>query len=361
MTTVAWLPGDGVGHEVTEGAVEILRDFVPEVTVTGPWPVGATGFSATGELLPAETMSACEQADVILLGAVGEDPDVPHELCPRPELSLLGLRRALDLSISVREVLDPRSSTSTVVVRNLLGGAYLPDDTRQESDGVRPAIDQLILEPERVAGVAQLACEYAATMPDRRFMSVDKASVYATSRLWRRVVTEVAEQNGLEVDHVYIDRAAFELASPRPLPGVLLTEGLFGDILSDLISGRAGSPALCGSASLSVERTSGCHGLFEPAHGSAPQRARQDRVNPVGGLLALVMLLDDLAATAPSSEQPTMRRAAAALRRGLSEVLTHGPFTYDLAPDGRGVGTRAVVDAVHQRALAHRDAPEERA
>lgn len=361
MTTVAWLPGDGVGHEVTVGAVEILRDLVPNIAITGPWPVGATGFAATGEILPAETLRACEQADAILLGAVGEDLDVSHELCPRPELSLLGLRRALDLSVSVREVHDPRSGSSTVVVRNLLGGAYMPDDTRQESDGVRAAIDQLILEPERVADVAQLACEYAANMPGRRFLSVDKASVYATSRLWRQVVTEVVQRNGLEVEHVYIDRAAFELASPRPLPGILLTEGLFGDILSDLISGRAGSPALCGSASLNIQRTGRCHGLFEPAHGSAPQRARQDRVNPVGGLLALVMLLDNLAGTAPPAERPTLRLAEAALRRGLSEVLADGPFTYDLAPDGYGAGTRAVGEAVHQRTLEHRNSPEDQA
>lgn len=363
MRSVAWLPGDGVGLEVTEGAVAILADLVPAMTVTGPWPIGATGFAATGDLLPAETMQACEEADAILLGAVGEDPDVPTELCPRPELSLLGLRRALDLSISVREVLVPRDGTATVVVRNLLGGAYLPDDTREESDGVSPAMDRLILEPERIAAVAQVACDHAAAMPDRRFISVDKASVYATSRLWRRVVTEVAERNGVPVDHVYVDRAAFELASTRPLPGVLLTEGLFGDILSDLVSGRAGSPALCGSASLRPRATgrgtTGCRGLFEPAHGSAPRRAHQDRINPAGGLLALVMLLEDLAPVESGEERERLERAASALRRSLIEVLAEGPFTYDLAPEGEGVGTRAFVGAVHARAVVHLAAMED--
>jgi isocitrate/isopropylmalate dehydrogenase len=345
MITIAWLPGDGVGREVTEGPVALLRALVPdEVELTGPWPIGATGFAATGELLPSATLQACQEADAILLGAVGEDRHVGLDVCPRPELSLLGLRRALDLAISVREVVVPGGETVTVV-RNLLGGAYVSDDLRQESDGSTPAVDQLVLTPELVADVAEVACDHAEREPDRRFISVDKASVYATSRLWRRVVGEVVARRGLDVDHVYVDRAAYELASTPTLPGVVLTEGLFGDILSDLIAGRAGSPALVGSASLRPRATSGCRGLFEPAHGSAPHRAGDDVIDPAGGFLALAMLLESFPETAGVAD---------AVRRGLQAQLDEGPHTYDLARSHPPVGTAAFRAQVIERVLARR-------
>lgn len=345
MITIAWLPGDGVGREVTEGPVALLRELVPgEVELTGPWLIGATGFATTGQLLPSDTLQACQEADAILLGAVGEDRHVGPDVCPRPELSLLGLRRALDLAISVREVAVPGGKTVTVV-RNLLGGAYVPDDLRQESDGTTPAIDQLILSPELVTDVAEVACDHVEREPTRRFVSVDKASVYATSRLWRRVVGDVVARRGLDVEHVYVDRAAYELASKPTLPGVVLTEGLFGDILSDLIAGRAGSPALVGSASLSPPATSGCRGLFEPAHGSAPHRAGDDVIDPAGGFLALAMLLETFPETAGVAD---------AVRRGLQDQLNEGPHTYDLAQGLQPIGTAAFSSQVIERVLAHR-------
>jgi isocitrate/isopropylmalate dehydrogenase len=344
MITIAWLPGDGVGREVTAGPVALLRALLPgAVELTGPWPIGATGYAETGEELPAATLRACREADAILLGAVGEDPAAGLDVCPRPELSLLGLRRALDLAISVREVVVPGGAAVTVV-RNLLGGAYVPDDLREESDGTTPAVDRLVLSPELVADVAEVACDRAEREPDRRFMSVDKASVYATSRLWRRVVGEVAARRGLDVDHVYVDRAAYELAS-GPLPGVVLTEGLFGDILSDLIAGRAGSPALVGSASLRPRATSGCRGLFEPAHGSAPHRAGRDVIDPAGGFLATAMLLEAFPATASLAD---------VVREALQAQLDEGPHTYDLARDQESVGTAAFSEQVIERVLTRR-------
>ncbi len=337
MIRVAWLPGDGVGREVTDGPVTLLRS-VAGVEVSDPLPVGATGAAETGHFLPSETLAACRDADAVLLGAVGDDPDVDRARFPRPELGLLELRRELDLRVSVREVLDPRASTSTTVVRNLLGGAYVDDDLRQESIGEDAAIDQLVLRPDDVAEVARIACDHAARTPDRRAVSVDKASVYATSRLWRRVVDEVSALRGTRFEHLYVDRAAFELASPdRPLPGVVLTEGLFGDILSDLLCGRAGSPALCGSASLRPDPDVRCRGLFEPAHGSAPRRARQDSINPTGAFLAVAMLLETFPATASVGES---------VRHALDAALADPLRTYDLARAGPTVGTRAFAERV---------------
>jgi isocitrate/isopropylmalate dehydrogenase len=346
VITIAWLPGDGVGREVTEGSIELLRSLEPSgsVRTTGPWPVGSMGFQQTGHVLPAETLAACVAADAVLLGAVGEDARVEKSRCPRPELALIGLRRELELDVSVREVLDPRTRTSTTVVRNLLGGAYLDDSKRQESDGIGPAWDMVELYPDKIAVVADIACDHAQRMRGRRLISVDKATLYATSRLWRRVVDEVSARRGLTFDHVYVDRAAFELAGRAELPGVVLTEGLFGDILSDLIAGRAGSPALCGSASIRPYAETGCRGLYEPAHGSAPRRAGQDRVNPAGGFLSLTMLLESFPSTAA---------LGGAVRAGLEAALASGPHTYDLADPGQEViGTRAFSELVTDQVRA---------
>lgn len=342
MIRVAWLPGDGVGREVTEGAVRLLDAFAPPgaVLIEGPLPIGATAIAETGDDLPAETLEACRRADAILFGAVGEDPSVPTSLCPRPERALLRLRRELDLAISVRELLDPTTGETTTIVRNLLEGSYVDDRHRLESDGVGVAVDELRLHPDAIAAVAALACERARRTPGRRFVSADKASVYATSRLWRRVVGEVATLAGVEVQHLYVDRAAFELASERPLPAVIVTEGLFGDILSDLISGRIGTPALCGSASLPSDTKVGCQGLFEPAHGSAPRRARTDMVNPSGAFLAVAMLLERFPDTAVLGGQ---------VRRALDEQLRDGPLTYDLAASSTPIGTRDFADRILAR------------
>lgn len=341
MLKIAWMPGDGVGFEVTQGAVELLRSPLLKdlVEVTGPWPVGATGFHQTGELRYEPTFEAAQQADAILLGAVGDDPAVSKADCPRPELSLVGLRREFDLRVSVREVLVPADGQVTTVVRNILGGAYTGEAEHQESDGVATeASDRIILTPPQVSEIAEIAFDLTGATPDRRVISVDKWSLYATSRLWRQVVSRVAGERGVPIDHVLVDRAAYELASDRPLPEMVITEGLFGDILSDLICGRAGSPALCGSATIRPAGGSGCRGLYEPAHGSSPARTGKDMANPTGAFLALAMLLAD--------HEPTAH-VAAALQEALLSELRSGAVTYDLvAPGATPVGTREFSERV---------------
>lgn len=338
---IAWLPGDGVGFEVTQGAVELLRSPVLAdlVEVTGPWPIGATGFHQTGELRPAETFEACRESDAILLGAVGDDPAVSKADCPRPELSLKSLRQEFDLRVSVREVLSPQDCQVTMVVRNILGGAYTGEEHHEESDGVSTrAADRIVLTPDQVEEIAHIAFDLTGDSPERRVISVDKWSLYATSRLWRSVVDRVAAERGVKVDNVLVDRAAFELASDRPLPEMVITEGLFGDILSDLISGRAGSPALCGSATIRPSGGSGCSGLYEPAHGSSPARTGKDVANPSGAFLALAMLLETDDATT---------HVADGLRKALLQELRSDAVTYDLAPAGSTpVGTREFAERV---------------
>lgn len=329
MFSVAVLPGDGIGDEITAGPLRILQLLEKEgiARPVGPLPVGARAHVELGQRLPDSTRDACDAADAILLGAVGEHPGISMEDFPRPELALIELRNRYDLRVSVREVLLPGGLIS-VVVRNLRGGNYGGDDQRTESDGTLAATDTLILTPARIEELALIACEQARLHPGRRFVSVDKANLLATGRLWRLVAKRVIVAQGLEAEHLHVDRAAYEFASLTcDIPAVVLTEGLFGDILSDLLTGVAGSPALCGSASIrpGAPDGKGPVGLFEPAHGSAPRRAGKDQANPTGTFLALAMLLEVF---------PSGRDAAGRVRRALDVVRANGPLTYDLASAG---------------------------
>jgi len=307
MTTIALLPGDGIGSEILDGPVAFLhhleRNGVP-VRVTGPWPYGSSGWAQTGSTLPGQTLTACRAADVILSGAVGTHPGVTADQCPNPEAALIELRHVFDLRISVRTVRVP-GEDDVIIVRNITGGAYAG--------------------PERVREVFDIAVEYAGHTPHRRAISVDKASVFATSRLWRRI----AHTSGFPFVDVNVDRAAYELVKYAELPSVIVTEGLFGDILSDVVCARAGSPALCGSATINPDRAfgRGTTALFEPAHGSSPHRTGSRRSNPTGAWLALVDLLawcPDLAALDLHTQ----------VRKALDHVIDTAPPTYDLARPG---------------------------
>lgn len=329
MTTIALLPGDGIGAEILDGPVAYLQRLAragAPLELTGPWPYGSTGWAATGSTLPDETVAACRDADVVLSGAVGTHPGIGAGECPNPEAALIRLRHLFDLRVSVRTVRVP-GAADVIIVRNITGGAYAGPELRVESDGTRDAEDRIVLNPQRVQEVFDIGVGHAREHPGRRVISVDKASVYATSRLWRRISLDTAAATGVRIDNVNVDRAAYELVRDEQLPAVIITEGLFGDILSDIVCARAGSPALCGSATINPDRRfgSGVTALFEPAHGSSPHRTGSRRSNPTGAWLALVDLLawcPDLAAL----DLHTHVRAA------LDRVLDAGAPTYDLAP-----------------------------
>jgi 3-isopropylmalate dehydrogenase len=346
MTTIALLPGDGIGAEILDGPVAFLhrlaRDGAP-VRLTGPWPYGTTGWLESGSTLPESTVAACREADVVLSGAVGTHPGVSPDDCPNPDAALIRLRHLFDLRVSVRTVRVP-AGDDVVIVRNMTGGAYAGPDLRVESDGVRDAEDRIVLNPARVQEVFAIAVEHARAHPGRRIMSVDKASVYATSRLWRRISRSTTAATGLPIDDVNVDRAAYELVKYAALPAVIVTEGLFGDILSDIVCARAGSPALCGSATINPDRPFG-HGvtaLFEPAHGSSPHRTGSRRSNPTGAWLALVDLLAWCPDLAALGLHTTVRAA-------LDEVLDAGAPTYDLALPGEAT---LDLDQFNERVLA---------
>lgn len=331
MTTIALLPGDGIGAEILDGPASFLRQLERDgapVTLTGPWPYGTTGWAQTGSILPAETVQACRDADVILSGAVGSHPGIAAEQCPNPEAALIELRHIFDLRISVRTVRVP-GQDDVIIVRNITGGAYAGPDQRVESDGVRAAEDRLVLDPARVQEVFDIAVDHARRHPERRAISVDKASVFATSRLWRRIAHATVAASGVPFVDVNVDRAAYELVKDEQLPSVIATEGLFGDILSDIVCARAGSPALCGSATINPDRPfgAGATALFEPAHGSSPHRTGSRRSNPTGAWLALA----DLFAWCPDLAALDLHTQ---VRRALDTVIDTADPTYDLAPAG---------------------------
>ncbi len=346
---IAVLPGDGVGAEVVAGPVELLEAIAEagRIELTGPWPVGASAFGELGTGLPAVTLAACDDCDAMFFGAAGEHPGVSLDDY-RPEHSIIGLRQRYDLRVSIRNIVraGERSGRPLIVLRNLLGGAYGAASTRTESDGSKAACDKVILTPDQIAELAEMACDLVEQGLASSIVSADKANLMATSRLWRSITGRVAEARGVPLRHTYVDRMAFELAHDDVAADtVVLTEGIFGDMLSDLAAGRAGSIALCGSASVNPGPPvqGRCVGLFEPVHGSAPRHTGKGKVNPSGAYLALAALLEWFPETAELGPPVTA---------ALSEALRARPLTYDLAPAGTDpASTDAFAAAVNAGAL----------
>lgn len=312
------LPGDGIGPEVVEQAVRVLERVSEKSTSfkleMASFDFGGAAIDSSGEPLPPATLKACQEADAILLGAVGGPKWGVGKV--RPEQGLLAIRKELDLYANVRPALFPSESllersplrpeiakgTEFIVIRELVKGLYYGD--RQEADLDSPdskgeAYDMMVYDKSDVQRITRLAAYLAMRQfPPAKIHSIDKANVLATSRLWRRVVTETIESEfkdkGVEVDHHLVDSAAMVMVSnPRKLNGIVLTENMFGDILSDESSVIPGSLGLLPSASLSELPTGEkpCKGLYEPIHGSAPDIAGQGKANPVGTILSAALLL----------------------------------------------------------------------
>jgi 3-isopropylmalate dehydrogenase len=287
---VALLPGDGIGPEILPCATAVLDAVAPGQFTYSEHPFGGAAIDATGEPLPEETLAACRAADAVLLAAVG-GPKWDHG-GPRPEAGLLGIRKALGLFANLRPVkaipalagaspLKDVDGVDLLVVRELTGGIYFG----AKEEGTEQASDLCAYSREEVERIARVAFEAARS----RVVSVDKANVLATSRLWRTVVSELhsAEFPNVELQHLLVDNAAMQLVTnPRHFE-VILTENMFGDILSDEASILTGSIGLLPSASLGGDGP----GLFEPVHGSAPDIAGQGIANPLAMILSAAMML----------------------------------------------------------------------
>jgi len=347
---IAVLAGDGIGPEVTAEAVKVLKatgvDFNFEDAL-----VGGAAYDAKGHPLPQETLDLCKAADAVLLGAVGGpkyDVIQPPEL--RPEVgALLPLRRELNLYANVRPaktlralmnaspLKGERALVDLVVMRELTGGIYF-GQPRERRDNGNIAIDTCVYSKMEVERIARRAFDIARSRR-HQITSVDKANVLETSRLWREVVTKMAEENkDVMVEHMLVDNAAMQLVRDPQHFDVILTENMFGDILSDEASMITGSLGLLPSASLSDAKGDKVFGLYEPIHGSAPDIAGQGRANPIAAILSAAMLLR-------YSFQDETR--ASKIEAAVDQALDSGIRTADIFESGtRLVSTTEMGDTI---------------
>jgi 3-isopropylmalate dehydrogenase len=365
---LAVIPGDGVGPDVIQAGQAVLGATADRFGFDLEWTeliAGGAGIDAWGVAIRAEDVAACAAADAVYLGAVGgpkwDDPSAPV----RPEQALFALRGGLGLFANLRPVtIHPAlvaasplkaallESVDLLIVRELTGGLYF--GARTEADpaaptGTREASDTLPYSEAEIERVVRLAFELARGRRSK-VTSVDKANVLATSRLWRRVASEVAaDYPGVSLGHQLVDSCAMQLVRWPAGFDVLVTENLFGDILSDEASVLAGSLGMLPSASVGSRRTAhGLHGLYEPIHGSAPDIAGRDLANPIGTILSGAMLLRWSLGQA---------EAADSIEAAVGAALDDGLRTADLWPADGGdavdgltrLGTLEMTEAIVAR------------
>jgi 3-isopropylmalate dehydrogenase len=337
---IVTLPGDGIGPEIMAPALEVLEALGESSFEFEEHAFGGASIDAHGVALTDETLAACRSADAVLLAAVGGPKwDTTDPSKPRPEQGLLGLRKGLGLYANLRPVKplpalydasplkrERIEGTDLLVVRELTGGIYFGEKTRT-ADMASDVCAYTTAEIERIARVAFKAAR-------AKVASVDKANVLETSRLWREVVSEVHSREfpHIQLEHVLVDNAAMQLVSAPRHFDTILTENMFGDILSDEAAMITGSIGLLPSASLGGEGP----GLFEPVHGSAPDIAGTGAANPLAMLLSVAMML---------RHGLDLPDAAAAVESAVEKALDAGLRTPDLGGgEGTASATKAVLD-----------------
>jgi 3-isopropylmalate dehydrogenase len=349
LSLVAVLPGDGIGPEVTAAAQQVLHAVLPSLRfVEGA--VGASAIASHGTPLPDETLALARSADAILFGAVGGNGFEHLTPDKRPEAAILGLRKAFGLYANVRPSrafagLESRSplraelvtGMDLVFVRELTGGLYFGPKTLEREDGVLTARDGLVYRDFEIERAARFAFALAGTRR-KRVTSVDKSNVLISSQLWRRIVSEVArEYPDVALEHMLVDNAAMQLVRDPRAFDVIVTENMFGDILSDEAAMITGTIGTAPSASLGAQPDARGFGLYEPISGTAPDIAGRGIANPCGAILSAALLArfslgdDD---------------AACRIEAAVAETLADGPRTADLGGDA---STDAFADAVLKR------------
>lgn len=348
---IAVLKGDGIGPEIVNEALKVLETVAEKYGHHFAYhelDIGGCAIDKTGAPLPQETIDGCLEADSTLLGAVGGPKwdGVPGD--KRPEKGLLGIRSAMGLFANLRPArLFPQLAAASplradivargidfLVVRELIGGVYFGGHKTETVNGERVATDVMPYAEHEIERILRVGFETAGKRRGRVTV-VDKANVLDTSRLWRAVAARVApEYPGIELNYMYVDNAAMQIVRDPAQFDVIVTENMFGDILSDEASMITGSIGMIPSASLGA----GTRGLYEPIHGSAPDIAGQDKANPIGTILSAAMMLKYSFGLAGES---------AAIEAAVSRVLEQGLRTGDMMSEGCTlVGCRAMGDAV---------------
>ncbi len=347
---ITLLPGDGIGPEVVGEAVRVLEKVAGKYNHSFAFTerlMGGCSIDKYGSSLTDETLADCKSADAVLLGAVGgpkwDDPAAKD----RPERGLLALRKGLGVFANLRPVkvhpalidsspLKPErlKGVDIIVVRELTGGLYFGwPKGRDVKDGRERAVDTLEYYDYEIKRVMELAFNLARGRR-KKVTSVDKANVLESSRLWRQIATCIGKENpDVELEHVLVDTASMKLITGPASMDVVVTENMFGDILTDEASVLAGSMGMLPSASLGEAGA----GLFEPIHGSAPDIAGKGIANPIGTILSSAMML---------RHSFKLESEAASIEKAVDEVITHGARTADI---GGGLTTRQMTDEIIKR------------
>lgn len=347
---IAVIAGDGIGPEVVREAEKVLKrteELFGYRFETSHGLFGGVAIDEKGTPLPEDTLALCKEADAVLLGAVGGPKwdNNPKEL--RPETGLLGIRKALGLFSNIRpavvfdclkdaSTLKPEvlEGTDLIVVRELTGGIYFGEKFRRDGEHGQEAVDTCVYNVQEVERIVRQAFEVAQKRR-KKLASVDKANVLETSRLWRETVNRVApEYPDVELEHVLVDNCAMQLLRRPASFDVIVTENMFGDILSDEAAMLTGSIGMLSSASLGE----GSFGLYEPVHGSAPDIAGQGIANPIATILSVALMF-----------RLTFgyEDAAQSIEDAVKEVLDNGNRTADIATDkSAAIGTQAMGELI---------------
>jgi 3-isopropylmalate dehydrogenase len=355
---VLLLPGDGIGAEVTQEAVKVLERIAQKFShqlELNHGLLGGVAIHKTGSPLPQQTIDLALKADATLMGAVGlpEFDQAPPD--QRPEKGLLGIRKVLGVYANLRPVRAYPSliessplknelvrGTDMIIVRELTGGLYYgtPRGIQEDGDEAR-AINTMSYTRAEIKRVSLMAFRLARSRR-KKVTSVDKSNVLENSQLWRRVVNEVAvDFPDVKLDHMLVDNCAMQLVLDPRRFDVVLTENMFGDILSDEGAVLAGSIGMLPSASIGDRKPSGAWvGLYEPVHGSAPDIAGLNKANPFGAIGSVAAMLE---------YSFGLKAEATAVNRAMEAVLDSGQVTADLKPAGAAASTRDVGDAVVSR------------
>ena len=350
---IALLRGDGIGPEIVDSAVEVLKKIGTKFNHTfnfTPYLIGGSAIDACGEPLPRETVEGCLASDSVLLGAVGGPKwdSLPGD--KRPEKAHLGIRAAMELYTNLRPArLYPALSEDCplrpdiaangfdiMIVRELTGGIYFGDRGYRMGKYGKEAYDTECYSRVEVERIARAAFE-AAMKRNRNVISIDKANVLETSRLWRKTVHEIAEEYPeVKCTDMLVDNAAMQLVKNPSQFDVVVTSNMFGDILSDEASQITGSIGMLASASLGNTK----RGLYEPIHGSAPDIAGQNKANPIATILSAAMML---------RYAFSLEEEARAIERAVDRVLEDGIRTPDICHGDGAVGTKEMTDEILKR------------
>jgi 3-isopropylmalate dehydrogenase len=349
---IAVLPGDGIGTEIVAEALKVLdalRQNHGLQVETEEALIGGVAYDATGTPFPEATLKLCQQADSVLLGAVGGPKWEPLDYSVRPERGLLGLRSELELFANLRPaILYPQlvaastlkpevvSGLDIMIIRELTGGIYFgqPRGRRTNERGEREGFNTLIYNESEIRRIGHIAFQ-TAQKRNRKLCSVDKANVLECTELWREVMIEVGkEYPDVELSHMYVDNAAMQLVRAPKQFDVMVTENMFGDILSDCAAMLTGSIGMLPSASLDKNGK----GMYEPIHGSAPDIAGKGLANPIATILSVAMMLRYSFDGAANADR---------IERAVTQALDAGYRTADIYSEGTcKVGTQEMGAAI---------------